>query len=81
MQNDGALFERYRDPDDSSTATRSSGVSYRSRRHVAARYQSSEELFDDVFQVACYGLVKAVDRFDVDRGIAFSSYAVPHHQR
>jgi RNA polymerase sigma-B factor len=46
-------------------------------RQIAARYQRPEEPFDDVFQVACYGLVKAVDRFDVERGIAFSSYAVP----
>jgi RNA polymerase sigma-B factor len=46
-------------------------------RQIAARYQCPEEPFDDVFQVACYGLVKAVDRFDVGRGVAFSSYAVP----
>jgi len=46
-------------------------------RQIAARYQRPEEPFDDIFQVACYGLVKAVDRFDVARGVAFSSYAVP----
>ena len=46
-------------------------------RQLAARYQRPEEPFDDVFQVACFGLVKAVDRFDADRGVAFSSYAVP----
>ena len=46
-------------------------------RQLAARYQRPEEPVDDVFQVACFGLVKAVDRFDADRGVAFSSYAVP----
>ena len=46
-------------------------------RQLAARYQRPEEPFDDVFQVACFGLVKTVDRFDVQRGVAFSSYAVP----
>jgi RNA polymerase sigma-B factor len=46
-------------------------------RQLAARYQRPEEPFDDVFQVACFGLVKAVDRFDSGRGVAFSSYAVP----
>ena len=46
-------------------------------RQLAARYQRPEEPFDDVFQVACFGLVKAVDRFDAARGVAFSSYAVP----
>ena len=46
-------------------------------RRLAARYERPGEPFDDIFQVACFALVKAVDRFDVDRGIAFSSYAVP----
>jgi RNA polymerase sigma-B factor len=46
-------------------------------RQLASRYQRPEEPFDDVFQVACFGLVKAVDRFDLERGVAFSSYAVP----
>jgi RNA polymerase sigma-B factor len=46
-------------------------------RQLASRYRSSEEPFDDLFQVACLGLVKAIDRFDLERGIAFSSYAVP----
>jgi RNA polymerase sigma-B factor len=46
-------------------------------RQLAARYQRPEEPFDDVFQVACFGLIKAVDRFDAERGVAFSSYAVP----
>jgi RNA polymerase sigma-B factor len=46
-------------------------------RQLAARYQRPEEPFDDVFQVACFGLVKAVDRFNLERGVAFSSYAVP----
>ncbi len=32
---------------------------------------------EDLFQVGCLGLVKAVDRFDPDRGTQFSTYAVP----
>jgi RNA polymerase sigma-B factor len=46
-------------------------------RQVATRYRRQSEPFDDVFQVASLGLVKAIDRFDPDRGIAFSSFAVP----
>jgi RNA polymerase sigma-B factor len=46
-------------------------------RQLARRYERPEEPFDDLFQVACLGLVKAIDRFDLAREVAFSSYAVP----
>ena len=46
-------------------------------RQLARRYQRANEPLDDLFQVASVGLVKAIDRFDIDRGVAFSSYAVP----
>ena len=46
-------------------------------RQLAAGYAHTNESFDDLFQVACLGLVNAVDRFDSTRGIAFSSYAMP----
>jgi RNA polymerase sigma-B factor len=46
-------------------------------RQLARRYQRAEEPFDDLVQVASLGLVKAIDRFDTSRDVAFSSYAVP----
>lgn len=46
-------------------------------RQLARRYHRGSEPLDDLIQVASIGLVKAVDRFDPDRGTAFSSYAVP----
>jgi RNA polymerase sigma-B factor len=46
-------------------------------RQLARRYQRANEPMDDLVQVASIGLVKAVDRFDLERGVAFSSYAVP----
>ena len=46
-------------------------------RHVTTRFDGSGRPREDLFQVACLALVKAVDRFDPDRGVAFSSYAVP----
>jgi len=46
-------------------------------RQLARRYQRASEPLDDLLQVASVGLIKAIDRFDADREIAFSSYAVP----
>jgi RNA polymerase sigma-B factor len=46
-------------------------------RSLALRYQRSSEPLDDLLQVASLGLVKAIDGFDPDRPVAFSSYAVP----
>ncbi len=46
-------------------------------RKLAHRYRGAHEPYDDLLQVASLGLVKAIDRFDLDRGTAFSSFAVP----
>lgn len=45
--------------------------------HLARRYAERGEPLDDLVQVASIGLLKAVDRFDADRGVSFTSYAVP----
>src|SRR5687767_15440250 len=46
-------------------------------RTIARRYQSPRVPTEDLVQVATIGLMKAIDRYDPDRGVAFSSYAVP----
>jgi RNA polymerase sigma-B factor len=46
-------------------------------RSLARRYRRTSEPFEDLIQVANLGLLKAVQRFDPDRGVTFSTYAVP----
>ncbi len=46
-------------------------------RSVARRYHSRGEPLEDLIQVANVGLLKAISRFDPDRGFAFTSYATP----
>ncbi|QEC50891.1 sigma-70 family RNA polymerase sigma factor [Baekduia soli] len=46
-------------------------------RFAACQFASGPEPFDDLFQVAAVGLLKAIDRYDPANGAAFSSYALP----
>ena len=72
-----ALFARYRRRPDPALRDHLVERFLPLARHLAARYDLQGQSYDDVFQVACLALVKAVDRFDPGRGAAFSSYAVP----
>lgn len=44
---------------------------------VIQRFGNRGENPDDLFQVGCIGLMKAIDHFDVDQGVQFSTYGVP----
>ena len=46
-------------------------------RALAGRYAGRGEPIDDLVQVACIGIMKAIDGFDLDREVRFSSYATP----
>ena len=46
-------------------------------RSLARRYAGRGEPVDDLVQVGAIGLIKAIDRFDLERGVALSTYAVP----
>ena len=46
-------------------------------RKLALRYTRAADSVDDLEQIACLGLVKALQGFDPDRGFAFTSFAVP----
>src|SRR3954470_2658203 len=77
VDRDRALFERYLDRRDSADREALVERFLPLARQLARRYERPDEPFDDLFQVACLGLVKAIDRFDLSRDVAFSSYAVP----
>jgi len=44
---------------------------------VIQRFNNRGELVDDLFQVGCIGLMKAIDNFDLGQNVRFSTYAVP----
>lgn len=45
--------------------------------HCARRFRNRGEPYEDLVQVGTIGLIKAVDRFETDRGVEFSTYATP----
>lgn len=44
---------------------------------VIRKFNNRKENPDDLFQIGCVGLIKAIDNFDITQGVQFSTYAVP----
>lgn len=44
---------------------------------IIQRFSNSSENIDDLFQIGCIGLIKAIDNFDITQEVKFSTYAVP----
>ena len=44
---------------------------------IIQRFSSRGASADDLFQVGCIGLIKAIDNFDLEQNVQFSTYAVP----
>jgi RNA polymerase sigma-B factor len=72
-----ALFERWRQHQDRHARDELIERFLPLARKLARRYAQSTEPYEDLVQVASLGLVKAVERFDPERGFAFTSFAVP----
>ena len=47
-------------------------------RSLARRYSYRGEQLEDLVQIGCIGLIKAIDRFDLDRGVELTTYATPN---
>ena len=71
-----ALFSRIKEGDEEAREQYIKG-NLRLVLSVIKRFSSSNENADDLFQIGCVGLMKAVDHFDADRAVKFSTYAVP----
>lgn len=71
-----ALLKRVKEGDQSAREELISG-NLRLVLSVIQRFSNRGESPDDLFQVGCIGLIKAIDNFDITQGVRFSTYAVP----
>lgn len=71
-----ALFARIKEGDEEARELYIKG-NLRLVLSVIKRFQSSNENVDDLFQIGCIGLMKAIDNFDDTLNVKFSTYAVP----
>ena len=46
-------------------------------RHILKRFTGRGYDMEDLFQIGCIGMLKAIERFDLSLGLCFSTYAVP----
>lgn len=70
------LFERIKEGDEAAREIYIEG-NLRLVLSVIKRFSSSNENVDDLFQIGCIGLIKAIDNFDSTLNVKFSTYAVP----
>lgn len=70
------LFTRMREGDASAREKLVNG-NLRLVLSVIQRFNNRGEFVDDLFQVGCIGLIKAIDNFDLSQNVKFSTYAVP----
>ncbi len=71
-----ALFEKIKSGDEAARERYIKG-NLRLVLSVIKRFGSSNENVDDLFQIGCIGLMKAIDNFDSSLNVKFSTYAVP----
>lgn len=74
---DRELLTRYRETGDIAARDELIALHMPLAVRLAQRYRPVNETSDDLVQVAALALVKAIDRFDPDREVSLSSYAVP----
>ena len=76
LSNEEALFVKIKEGDEAARERYIKG-NLRLVLSVIKRFASSNENVDDLFQIGCVGLMKAIDNFNTDLQVKFSTYAVP----
>lgn len=71
------LFVRYRDTNDREAREELAETYASLVRYLASKFRNRGEPFDDLVQVGMIGLLKAIERFDLDRNLEFTTYATP----
>lgn len=71
------LFRRYHEMGDEAARDELVSMYLNLVRYLASRFRNRGEPLDDLVQVGTIGLIKAIDRFDVDRDVEFTTYATP----
>ena len=71
-----ALFDKILEGDEEARAQYIFG-NLRLVLSIIQKFNNRGEYVDDIFQVGCIGLIKAIDNFDITQGVQFSTYAVP----
>jgi RNA polymerase sigma-B factor len=77
-KNDQELLRRYHQENDLEAREKLIEQYLPLVRSLARRYSYRGEQLEDLVQVGCIGLIKAIDRFDIERGVELTTYATPN---
>jgi len=77
-ENDKVLLRRYHEDGDLQAREQLIEQYMSLVRSLARRYSYRGEQLDDLVQIGSIGLIKAIDRFDIDRGVELTTYATPN---
>src|ERR1700682_2231735 len=77
-ENDKALLRRYHEHGDLAAREQLIEQYMSLVRSLARRYSYRGEQLDDLIQIGSIGLIKAIDRFDLSRGVELTTYATPN---
>ena len=71
------LFKKYQEFNDYDARTKLIEGNFKLVLSILKKYQNRTDNMDDLFQIGCIGLIKAIDNFDLSHNVRFSTYAVP----